>query len=269
MSERDAFLAAILESPDDDGPRLIFADYLEENGDPARGEFIRIQCAIARLPAGKWEVVSDPGGEMHRVRWSVPDEEGRYQWVRHYPRKHFAERQADDFNAGRATPYFEQPLPEPGAALRARERELWNTVPLGLGVWPGLLLCPAGSVPENDRSYATVRRGFVEQVTCACADWLDFGPAICAAHPVTRVTLSDKRPYHEHGRWMWFSTEMLALAFPEPSPSSLPLELLDNLRDGRWTVAADHRAYDNAESPLSDLSAACLAFARPRVPAPG
>src|SRR5262245_15898045 len=47
-NEQAAFLAAIRDDPDDDGPRLIFADWLEEQGDP-RGEFIRVQCALARL----------------------------------------------------------------------------------------------------------------------------------------------------------------------------------------------------------------------------
>jgi uncharacterized protein (TIGR02996 family) len=40
------FLKRILEHPDDDAPRLVFADWLEERGDP-RGEFIRLQCALA------------------------------------------------------------------------------------------------------------------------------------------------------------------------------------------------------------------------------
>ncbi len=48
-SEEQAFLSRVRECPDDDGPRLIFADWLDEGGDP-RGQFIRIQCAIARLP---------------------------------------------------------------------------------------------------------------------------------------------------------------------------------------------------------------------------
>jgi uncharacterized protein (TIGR02996 family) len=43
----DAFLRAILEAPDDDAPRLIYADWLDEHDDPARAEFIRIQCARA------------------------------------------------------------------------------------------------------------------------------------------------------------------------------------------------------------------------------
>ncbi len=49
--EEEGFLQAILESPDDEGIRLIFADWLEEHGDP-RGEFIRIQCQRAALPPG-------------------------------------------------------------------------------------------------------------------------------------------------------------------------------------------------------------------------
>lgn len=47
MTDRD-FLAEILAHPDDDGPRLIYADWLEEQGNP-RGEFIRVQCELAAL----------------------------------------------------------------------------------------------------------------------------------------------------------------------------------------------------------------------------
>lgn len=55
MTHADAFLQDILAHPDDDAPRLIFADWLEEQGDAnstARAEFIRIQCALAakKLP---------------------------------------------------------------------------------------------------------------------------------------------------------------------------------------------------------------------------
>ena len=47
-SMEDAFLQAILERPDDDVPRLVFADWLEEQGNP-RGTFIRLQCQRAKL----------------------------------------------------------------------------------------------------------------------------------------------------------------------------------------------------------------------------
>jgi uncharacterized protein (TIGR02996 family) len=45
------FLEDITAHPDDDAPRLIFADWLEEKGDSDRAEFIRVQIERARLPA--------------------------------------------------------------------------------------------------------------------------------------------------------------------------------------------------------------------------
>ena len=47
-----AFLADILAHPDDDTPRLIYADWLDGHGEPERAEFIRVQCAIARICDG-------------------------------------------------------------------------------------------------------------------------------------------------------------------------------------------------------------------------
>jgi len=48
MSDATALLAAIRAAPKDDAPRLIYADWLDENERPARAEFIRVQCAVAR-----------------------------------------------------------------------------------------------------------------------------------------------------------------------------------------------------------------------------
>src|SRR5436305_312137 len=46
----EAFLQSICENPEDDAVRLIYADWLEENGDPC-GEFIRAQVELALLTA--------------------------------------------------------------------------------------------------------------------------------------------------------------------------------------------------------------------------
>jgi uncharacterized protein (TIGR02996 family) len=48
MTHDDAFLQAIIESPDDDSLRLIYADWLEDHGQPERAAFIRVQCELAR-----------------------------------------------------------------------------------------------------------------------------------------------------------------------------------------------------------------------------
>jgi uncharacterized protein (TIGR02996 family) len=47
-----AMLAAVWADPADDAPRLVYADYLQEQGDP-RGEFIALQCAARLDAAGK------------------------------------------------------------------------------------------------------------------------------------------------------------------------------------------------------------------------
>jgi uncharacterized protein (TIGR02996 family) len=43
----EAFLDQILTDPDDDRPRMVYADWLMREGDP-RGELIAVQCALAR-----------------------------------------------------------------------------------------------------------------------------------------------------------------------------------------------------------------------------
>src|SRR5258708_4589383 len=54
MSDLSSFLRTIKENFFDDTPRLVFADWLEENGQPNRAEFIRVQCELAHT------LMSDP-----------------------------------------------------------------------------------------------------------------------------------------------------------------------------------------------------------------
>ncbi len=49
-SSHDALYRAICAHPDEDTPRLAFADLIEENGEGRRAGFIRTQVALARLP---------------------------------------------------------------------------------------------------------------------------------------------------------------------------------------------------------------------------
>jgi uncharacterized protein (TIGR02996 family) len=69
------FLEAILAAPEDDTSRLIYADWLEERGDP-RAEFIRLQCARAQLkrddPFGYHEATLREKAllEAHRRKWT-------------------------------------------------------------------------------------------------------------------------------------------------------------------------------------------------------
>src|SRR5262245_59425637 len=71
------FLPAILANPDDDAPRLVCADWLEEHGDPARAEFIRVQCQLATMPSydPRWSLLSSREKtllEAHAGKWLGP-----------------------------------------------------------------------------------------------------------------------------------------------------------------------------------------------------
>src|SRR4051812_34434440 len=49
MNAEEVFVQAVCEAPDDDASRLVFADWLEDNGQAERAEFIRSQCRRAAL----------------------------------------------------------------------------------------------------------------------------------------------------------------------------------------------------------------------------
>jgi uncharacterized protein (TIGR02996 family) len=61
MSDHDALLAAICANPRDDTPRLVFADWLEENGQAERAAFIRTDVAMAQRD--EWDA--------ERLRWEA------------------------------------------------------------------------------------------------------------------------------------------------------------------------------------------------------
>ena len=45
-----AFLRGVSEDPDDDAPRLIFADWLDEHGRADKAAFVRLEVELSRLP---------------------------------------------------------------------------------------------------------------------------------------------------------------------------------------------------------------------------
>jgi uncharacterized protein (TIGR02996 family) len=80
MSDRDSFLAAIIEQPEQDLPRLIYADYLDDSGESPRAEFIRMQCAAARGDQKEHQRIGQLE-EAHRNEWLAPLGRGVYHAV--------------------------------------------------------------------------------------------------------------------------------------------------------------------------------------------
>lgn len=82
MADLQSFLRAMVEAPEDDTPRLVYADWLEEFGDDAdrdRAEFIRVQCELSGMRIDSPEHVS----RSRSLRSRAFDLEQKYgkQWV--------------------------------------------------------------------------------------------------------------------------------------------------------------------------------------------
>lgn len=92
MTIPTGFIDAICRDPDDLTPRLVAADWLEEHGDTARAEFIRVQCELAELLDGvqphhhhSLDMICDPDSPedqawKHRV-WKLQERERELSWI--------------------------------------------------------------------------------------------------------------------------------------------------------------------------------------------
>lgn len=166
----DVFVRAVLADPEDDGPRLIFADWLDEQGEGERAEFIRVQCRLEREPCPH----DYEGGGITLLRNNIVG------------------------------------CPCDFCRLRARERELLGLgrdrwFDHWLTSWTSDLAADmvAGYYPENSNVPAVLagfRRGFVESLTLTAADWLAHAEAMLSCQPVREVRLTtwptnDGRPF--------------------------------------------------------------------------
>lgn len=83
MTHPADFLAAVLARPGADAPRLAYADWLDQHGDPL-GKFIRVQCRLASLPWRHPEILELEETEHallaeHELEWTS-DLAGLVQW---------------------------------------------------------------------------------------------------------------------------------------------------------------------------------------------
>jgi uncharacterized protein (TIGR02996 family) len=115
MTHADAFLQAVVADPEDDAPRLVFADWLEDHGDAVRAEFIRAQCELTKLPAGdprRWELQDRERALLaeHGDAWAAPLEGLVRRW---------------QFRRG-----FVEAVSLPAAALLSHGDELFRLAPV-------------------------------------------------------------------------------------------------------------------------------------------
>jgi uncharacterized protein (TIGR02996 family) len=269
-SDGDNMLRAVLAAPEDDAPRLEYADWLDERGqagDTERAEFIRVQCELARAP----------------------------------------ERPACDCDKKRpGSPCAADPWDLEYSARKDRERDLlerhghdW----IGRD-WASVVnKAPALSVPNGwNNDMFTFARGFVASVALPAAAFVG-GPcescngsgcapefrgilspcpdcnrgmtpglaaALFAAHPVTEVRLADRVPLEFDGRFLWHNGDS-PLSTEQDYGDHLPAALFKLLegnirRPGRVTEVV--KSYATAEAAQSALSRTCVAYGRSLAPLP-
>lgn len=218
MSDRDALLLSIAADPAEDTPRLAFADWCEESGEPARAEFVRAGVRLAEIDRER-----AAGGQHHngpnRERSSLVTALWSY----------LLEHEAAFRRSG--------PCPECGG--RGKRRQDFNS-----GFRSRTVACPhcsdtgdrGGLMEEQDGVVAKPgafhyrvewSRGFPQAVHCTLADvlrrvdWPGRPPlwvprpwalSVCRWWPVERFVLTSLRPVEIYGhRWTWTPA-----ALPEP-----------------------------------------------------
>ncbi|MCS7269618.1 MAG: TIGR02996 domain-containing protein [Gemmataceae bacterium] len=77
MKELDLLLTAIMAAPQDDLPRLLYADWLQENGQVERAWFVRVQLQLARHRPDHpewptWEQQQRQLLERYEQQWTQP-----------------------------------------------------------------------------------------------------------------------------------------------------------------------------------------------------
>jgi len=223
--EYEGLLRDIRANRADDGPRLIMADWLEDNGDAVRAEFIRAQV------------------ELYALEESVHDRVVSHLSMRSY----------------------ETPVTGCGClpcSLRRRERAAWRAKDVDTG---GFVIPPVEGkgwgTPEylfseiparDDRKAMLWRRGFPHTVRISVTGWERIGREVMAAQPVCRVEPLGKEPEHvigcENGAsgWTFFVGDAIA------SRRHIPNAIWRHMR-ATW--------FPTREAALDALSEACIAFA--------
>lgn len=168
MTEREGFLTAIIENPDDDAPRLQYADWLEEKGECERAEFIRVQIELARSKKQCCERL----GEL------LPDVPVRID---------------------SATTAFRC---EQCRWCLLKERELLQshkTDWLPPEVAEAAIFGSATS--EQVAAGLKWHRGFVSEITLTCQDWFTHRESLLRACPLEKVTLTDFHSWNRRDLW--------------------------------------------------------------------
>jgi uncharacterized protein (TIGR02996 family) len=163
----------IIEHPHDLDRRLVYADFLEEDGYTDRAELIRVGCELSKYPP--WRCQRDAPLVIYQI-----------------DRRSYA-------SCGFCTPC--QLRDRELALLRGRDRS-------NEAFWMADVLrevCLTDGKHNNQRRFTWWWwAGFVDEVVLSCEDWSRHGPSLVQITPLRKVLLVDKKPERfSDGQWGW------------------------------------------------------------------
>lgn len=218
-----ALLAGILEHPGDDGRRLVFADWLEDAGDPARAEFVRVS-----VQQSEWFEKPVEG-----FQWWAEEHRRRYEHVRDWidtaGDEELSALTVPGWKGDKPACYFwNRILPRHRVKVRWM-RGFIHLVRCSLAAW----MEPA------------------------------IGPGLAGANPLDRVVLKDVAPLRlatDRGPvWVWTVGDGGAGKLPRPLFDALPAKEASEAVLGGELPAV---VYGSEGAAKNDLSAGCIIWGR-------
>lgn len=236
MTDEHAFRRSICESPKEMGPRLVFADWLEEQGDPWAA-FIRSQI--------KWHGVDAVRAceKGRRAQWNGGGE-------------------CDCSQCNRRRDFLDDMTREAEFQVRPESSSRWipdewvvEDPAETIGV---LKLIAPGPPARRELFRVATSRGFIEGVNTQSVEaWRKWGPVIVRFAPVTRVNVMNKTPINTlsprrlpvqsgERRWCWFSSSDYPMSASASAASGVShlLPTWITLERSRWNFPTMELAYE-------------------------
>ena len=242
----DKLLEDVIAYPDDDGPRLILADWWEENGQEERAEFVRIQCDLSQFDEYRFPDCHHCNIDSGHVWCSALARGLNYWMILRQREKELLDASGQDWLLPLAR-VLGVPL-SPGRYKGSRYRYIGTR-----------MLTWGEGGPDCNISWG---RGFVAEVKLPLNTWKEHGKNIIKQHPIKVVHLTDKgvwTPLATRPRCAW------AVGHGETELSRsfiLPPWLGSYLRKYQLEGNTGWRWYESESAAIDDLSQALLRWAK-------
>jgi uncharacterized protein (TIGR02996 family) len=253
MNERQNFIRAICAAPQDDAPRGVFADWLDENGDGDLAEFIRVQIAVSELTDDDYDPFMHPSRNpnfigcqdkmRNRERYGKPC---RACDLRKRERELFHREDGAQYTEGRGHwfDWFDVPIP------RTSFRRHGTTLTIIDG--------------DGHRLKVEFYRGFPATIIAGTADFVQHAARMFRNYPITAVVLVDREPGTFDPDFPGQGQPALPFAWRDlgggvmEDPSMVPSVIFRHLAP----VVSGLRCYATQHDAQVDLSAACVRYGR-------